>query len=71
MSILGLSTEWGDRIFQSIVVRGKNENLCCDGIDLNILSVRAGLSWIIYVMLAFIVSMSSSGGFNLSIFRRL
>ena len=25
MSILGLSTEWGDRIFQSIIVRGKNE----------------------------------------------
>ena len=27
VSILGLSTEWGDRIFQSIIVRGKNENL--------------------------------------------
>ena len=27
MSILGLSTEWGDRIFQSIIVRGKNANL--------------------------------------------
>ena len=26
-SILGLSTECGDRIFQSIIVRGKNENL--------------------------------------------
>ena len=26
-SILGLLTEWGDRIFQSIIVRGKNENL--------------------------------------------
>ena len=27
LSILGLSTEWGDRVFQSIIVRGKNENL--------------------------------------------
>ena len=27
VSIVGLSTEWGDRIFQSIIVRGKNENL--------------------------------------------
>ena len=27
VSILGLSTEWGDIIFQSIIVRGKNENL--------------------------------------------
>ena len=27
VSIRGLSTEWGDRIFQSIIVRGKNENL--------------------------------------------
>ena len=27
VSILGLSTEWGDRIFQSIIVRGNNENL--------------------------------------------
>ena len=27
VSILGLSTEWCDRIFQSIIVRGKNENL--------------------------------------------
>ena len=26
MSILGLSTEWGDRLFQSIIVRGRNEN---------------------------------------------
>ena len=24
---LGLSTEWGDRLFQSIIVRGRNENL--------------------------------------------
>ena len=27
VSIMGLLTEWGDRIFQSIIVRGKNENL--------------------------------------------
>ena len=27
VSMLGLSTEWGDRIFQSIIVRSKNENL--------------------------------------------
>ena len=27
VSILGLSTEWGDRLFQSIIVRGRNENL--------------------------------------------
>ena len=25
VSILGLSTEWGDRLFQSIIVRGTNE----------------------------------------------
>ena len=24
---VGLSTEWGDRIFQPIIVRGKNEHL--------------------------------------------
>ena len=23
----GLSTEWGDRLFQCIIVRGRNENL--------------------------------------------
>ena len=27
VSILGLSTEWDDRLFQSIIVRGRNENL--------------------------------------------
>ena len=27
VSILGLSTEWGDRVFQYIIVWGKNENL--------------------------------------------
>ena len=27
VSILGLATEWCDRIFQSIIVRGKNDNL--------------------------------------------
>ena len=27
MSVLGLSTEWDERIFQSIIVRSKNENV--------------------------------------------
>ena len=31
MSILGLSTEWGDRLFQSIIVRvGMKTYKCCD-----------------------------------------
>ena len=34
VSILGMLTEWGDIIFQSIIVRGKKENLCL-GVVLN------------------------------------
>ena len=40
MSILGLLTEWGDRIFQSIIVRGKNENLQVLTVDRNNYTAR-------------------------------
>ena len=36
VSVLGLSTEWGDRIFQSIIVRSKDENLYNVGVVLTV-----------------------------------